>query len=227
MTHRLYLSTNENSNVINENVLTRIEGDRLYYNISQEDIDLKGYRCLNVGNSRDEYDLVNIATVNEILSLYEVPIITRENSLIKINEALDLLYYRLQFHKLTLNVTADDISYKPYQELGLRTILPFERGNDYFILNTFIYTMDNYLVNIFDPNIVRSDDEQFSFAINYKNDIPLPDRWKTKFPKNTIGLMFGMLKTATFNPKQFDILKWNNEILIPKFEIQFGRYYRN
>ena len=225
--HRLYLSTNEDSNVINENVLTKIEGDRLYYNISQEDIDLQGFRCLNVGNAREDNDLVNIANVNEVLSLYEVPIISKENSLIKINEALDLLHYRLQFHKLTFNATADYVSYKPYQELALRTILPFEKGNDYFLLNIFIYTKDNILVNIFDPSIVRNDDEQFYFVINYKNDISLPDRWKSKFSKNTIGIMFGISKTTTFNPKQFDLLKWNNEILIPKFELQYGRYYRN
>ena len=225
--HRLYLSSDEGTERINENVLTRMEGDRFYYNISEEDIDLQNYRVINVGNAKEDYDLVNVANVNEILDLYEVPIITKENSLIKINEALDLLHYRLKFHKLTFNATADYVSYKPYQELALRTILPFERGNDYFILNTFIYTKDNILVNIFDPNIVRSDAEQFYFAINYKNDIALPDRWKTKFPKNTIGVMFGIIKTTTFNPKQFDLLKWNNEILIPKFEIQFGRYYRN
>ena len=157
--HRLYLSSDEGTERINENLLTKDEGDRLYYNISQEDIDLKGYRCFNVGNAKDDYDLVNIANVNEVLSLYELPIITKKNSLIKINEALYLLHYRLKFHKLTFNATADYVSYKPYQESALRTILPFERCNDYFILNIFIYTKDNnYMVNIFDPYIVRSDD---------------------------------------------------------------------
>ena len=60
----------------------------------------------------------------------------------------------------------------------MRTIIPFLRGNDYFIINIFVYTKDNFLVSIYDPYITRSDNEQIHFAIQYKNNVVLPDRLK-------------------------------------------------
>ena len=39
--------------------------------------------------------------------------------------------------------------------------------------------------------------------------------------------MFGCYLTTTFNPKQFEFLKWNNKTLIHKYEIQIGRQLRN
>ena len=227
MSHRLYLSTDEGTDRSNENVLTKNEPDVLYYNMSNEDIDLKGYRCFNVGNATQDYDLVNVATVNEVLNLYKLPIITKENTYIRMKEALNLINYQLQFHKLTFQPDASYISIHRHQELAMRTIIPFEKGNDYFILNTFVYTKDDFLVNVNDPPITGSDKEQIFFAINYKNNVVLPDRLKNKIPANKMGVQFGCYLTTTFNPKQFEFLKWNNMPLIHRYEIQFAIQLRN
>ena len=73
-------STEEGTDRINENVLTKNEADVLYYNMSNEDIDLKGFRCMNVGNATQDFDLVNVSNVKEVLNLYKRPTITKENT---------------------------------------------------------------------------------------------------------------------------------------------------
>ena len=187
MSHRLYLSTDEGGTErINQNVLTKDEGDKLYYNMSNKDIDLKGFRCMNVGNATQDFDLVNVATVNEVLNLYKLPIITKENTYVSIKEALNLINYQLQFHKLTFQPDVSYISNHPHQELAMRTIIPFLKGNDYFILKTFVYTKDDFLVSVNDHHIAGSDKEQIFFAINYKNNVVLPDRLKNRVPANNV-----------------------------------------
>ena len=114
---------------------------------------MKGFRCMNVGNATQDYDLVNVANVNEILNLYKIPIITKENTYVSMKEALNIINYQLEFHKITFEPDVSYISIHPHQELAMRTIIPFLKGNDYFILNTFVYTKDDFLVNVIDPHI--------------------------------------------------------------------------
>ena len=228
MSHRLYLSSDEGGTErSNENLLTKDEGDKLFYNMSNEDINLGGYRCLNVGNAIHDFDLVNVSNVNEILNLYKLPIITNENTYVSMKEALKIINYQLQFQKLIFEPDVSYISIHPHQELAMRTIIPFEKGNDYFILNTFVFTKDDFLVNVNDPHIVGSDKEQIFFAINYKNNVVLPDRLKNRVPANRMGVQFGCYLTTAFNSKQFEFLKWNNKPLIHKYEIQYSIQLRN